>query len=120
MDTSCDFCSEVICGLPQLGSSKVLFSIILMRFHDAGHTDGENLQVRSLNLIAEASSLRLEVVQTKQLLLAKEVALLDRCVALCSLLTDLGLVSFSGSLDSSSGLDSGSDSGSDEGLVEHH
>jgi len=39
-------------------------------------------------------------------------------VSLCSLLTDLGLASFSGALDSSSDSDSGSDDGSDEGLVD--
>jgi len=118
MDMSCDFCSKMRSRLPRLGSSKVLLSIILTRFHDVGHADESDLLLGALNLITEAASLRLEVAQGKQLLLAKEISMLDKHAALCVLLTDLGLASFSGSLDSSSGSVSNADGDSDEDSVD--
>jgi len=77
MDASCEFCSEMHSKLPHLGPSKVLFSIILARFHEAGHVDAGGLLMTSLGLIVELSGLRLEVAQAKQFLLAKEVTFLD-------------------------------------------
>jgi len=118
MDVSCEFCLNMSTHLPLLGSSKVLFSIILSRFHDAGHVDPDDALTKSLDLIVEMASLRLEVARARQQLLAKEVDFLDRRVALCTLLTALGLASFSDILDASSGTSSDSGSDSDEGLVD--
>jgi len=120
MDASREFCSTMAVHLPLLGSSKVLFSIILARHHDAGHVDPDAVLIRSLDLIVELASLRLEVAQARQNLLAKEVDFLDKRVSLCTLLTALDLVSFSNTLDASSGSSSDSGSDSDEGLVDQH
>jgi len=118
MDVTCEFCLRMSVHLPLLGSSKVLFSIILARHHDAGHVDPDTALTRSLGLIVEMASLRLEVAQARQQLLSKEVDFLDKRVALCTLLTDLDLVSFSNTLDASSGSSSEFGSDSDEGLVD--
>jgi len=118
MDVTCEFCSTLRFHLPLLGSSKVLFSIILARHHDAGHVDPDAVLTRSLDLIVEMAGLRLEVARARQQLLAKEVDFLDKRVSLCTLLTALDLVSFSDTLDASSGTSSESGSDSDEGLVD--
>lgn len=123
MDVTCEFCLDMNSRLPQLGSSKVLFSIIVARFHDAGHVDPDDALLRSMDLIVEMAGLRLEVAWARQQLLSKEVEFLDKRVALCTLLTTLGLASFSDTLDASSGTSSGSasdhSSDSDEGLVDN-
>jgi len=116
MDVTCEFCLKMSVHLPLLGSSKVLFFIILARHHDAGHVDPDTALTRSLDLIVEMAGLRLEVAQARQQLLSKEVDYLDKRVALCTLLTDL--VSFSDTLDASSGSSSESGGDSDEGLVD--
>jgi len=120
MDVTCEFCLTMSVHLPLLGSSKVLFSIILARHHDAGHVDPDAVLTRSLDLIVEMAGLRLEVAQARQQLLTKEVEFLDKRVSLSTLLTDLDLVSFSDTLDASSGTSSDSGSDSDEGLVDQH
>jgi len=73
MDVTCEFCLNMSVHLPLLGSSKVLFSIILARHHDAGHVDPDAVLTRSLDLIVEMAGLRLEVAQARQQLLSKEV-----------------------------------------------